>query len=99
MQLHYTRVLLLALCTAAFPAVGSARAALAPMTFTPNPADLNDLDHHYSLSWRIDNINLNNISITSATLTFKNIANWDSNPNMLFVYLMDTATQSGINSL
>jgi len=99
MKLHSSRILLTALCVAACLAAGSARAALAPMTFTPNPADLNDLDHHYSLSWRIDNINLNNISITSATLTFKNIANWDSNPNMLFVYLMDTATQGGVNSL
>src|ERR1700730_553865 len=75
-----------------------ARAAATTLSFQPNPVDLNGLDHHYSYSWRIDNINLSNISVTSATLTFANIANWDSNPNMLFVYLMDTATQSGVNT-
>ncbi len=69
------------------------------LNYTPNPADLYDLDHHYSYSWRIDNINLpSNALIESATLTFTNIANWDSNPNMLFVYLLDTATHSGVNS-
>jgi hypothetical protein len=80
-------------CLAAPP-----RAAATTLSFQPNPVDLNDLDHHYSYSWRIDNISLSNISVTSATLTFTNIANWDSNPNMLFVYLMDTATHSGVNT-
>jgi hypothetical protein len=98
MKLRSNRLLLAAICTAACLATDSARAALAPMSFQPNPVDLNDLDHHYSYSWRIDNINLSTISVTSATLTFTNIANWDSNPNMLFVYLMDTATHSGVNT-
>jgi hypothetical protein len=96
MKLHSSRILFIALCAAGCLAAGSARAALAPMTFTPNPADLNDLDHHLVYTWRIDNINLNNISVTGATLTFKNIANWDSNPNMLFVWLLDTAVNSGV---
>ena len=62
------------------------------MTFQPNPVDLNDLDHHYGDAWRIDNLNLSNVSITSATLTFANIATGDcSTANMLFVCLMDTA--------
>jgi hypothetical protein len=96
MKLHSSRILFIALCAAGCLAAGSARAALAPMTFTPNPADLGDLDHHLVYTWRIDNINLNNISVTGATLTFKNIANWDSNPNMLFVWLLDTAVNSGV---
>jgi hypothetical protein len=70
------------------------------LSYTPDPADLYDLDHHYSYSWRIDNINLpTNAVIDSATITFSNIANWDSTPNMLFVYLLDTATHSGVNSV
>jgi hypothetical protein len=96
MKQHSNRLFLLAICTAAFLAAGSARAALAPMTFSPTPADLGDLDHHLVYTWRIDNINLNNISVTGATLTFKNIANWDSNTNMLFAWLLDTSVNSGV---
>lgn len=76
----------------------SARAALSQLSFQPNPVDLNDLDHHYSYTWRLDNINLNNALITSATLSFANIANWDNTANMLFVYLLDTAKGSGVQS-
>lgn len=76
----------------------TAAATSQTLTYTPNPVNLNDLDHHYSYSWRIDNISLSNLAITSASLTFTNIANWDSNPNRLFVYLLDTATQPGVNT-
>jgi hypothetical protein len=86
----------LAACVFACIGLTPARAALVPLTYQPNPADLGDLDHHLVYSWRIDNINLSNVSISSASLTFKNIANWDSNPNMLFVWLLDTATHSGV---
>jgi hypothetical protein len=91
----------LSLLVAAFVFLGlsQSRAALAPLTFQPNPADLGDLDHHLVYSWRIDNINLSNVSITSASITFKNISNWDSNPNMLFCWLMDTATHSGVATI
>jgi hypothetical protein len=68
------------------------------VTYTPTPADLNDLDHHLAYSWRIDNINLGGATITGASLTFSNIANWDTNPNMLFVHLLDTAKDSGVRS-
>jgi len=57
-----------------------------------------DLDHHKAYAWRIDNINLNNQNITGATLTFRNISNWDTNPNMLFVHLLDTAKLSSVSS-
>lgn len=93
----FSRFLLLALCATLCLVATPARATL--MSFSPTPSDLYDLDHHYSYTWRLDNINLNNVTITSATLTFANIANWDSNPNMLFVYLMDTAVGSGVQSL
>jgi hypothetical protein len=67
-------------------------------TYAPNPADLNDLDHHSAYTWRIDNININPATITGATLTFANIANWDQNPNILFLHLFDTAKYSGVRS-
>jgi hypothetical protein len=97
MKLNYSRFLLLALCATVCFVATPARASL--VSFSPTPSDLYDLDHHYSYSWRLDNINLNNVTITSASITFTNIANWDSNPNMLFVYLMDTAVGSGVRSL
>ena len=74
------------------------KAAAVSYTYVPNPSDLNDLDHHSAYTWRIDNINLAGASITGATLTFKNIANWDQNPNILFMHLFDTAKNSGVAS-
>jgi len=57
-----------------------------------------DLDHHRAYTWRIDNVDLGGQMITGATLTFHNISNWDTNPNMLFIHLLDTARRSGIRS-
>lgn len=58
-----------------------------------------DLDHHRAYTWRIDNINLpQGHTLTGATLTFHNISNWDTNPNMLFMHLLDTARNAGIAS-
>lgn len=79
-------------------AASALNAAAASYTYAPTPADLNDLDHHNAYTWRIDNINLGNATITGATLTFNSIANWDSNPNILFIHLFDTAKSSGVAS-
>ncbi|HSS20257.1 MAG TPA: PEP-CTERM sorting domain-containing protein [Pyrinomonadaceae bacterium] len=57
-----------------------------------------DLDHHNAYTWRIDNVNLAGKTITGAKLTFTNISNWDSNANMLFVHLLDTARNAGAAS-
>jgi len=57
-----------------------------------------DLDHHLAYTWRIDNVNLSGKTITGATLTFANIRNWDSNANMLFIHLLDTAKNAGVAS-
>lgn len=79
--------------------LGAFSSVQATMTqYQPNPVDLNDLDHHDVYTWRIDNINLSNVSITSATLTIKNIANWDTNPNILYIHLLDTAINAGVAS-
>jgi hypothetical protein len=57
-----------------------------------------DLDHHNAYTWRIGGVDLSGKSITSATLTFRNIQNWDSNKNMLFIHLLDSAKNAGVNS-
>lgn len=57
-----------------------------------------DLDHHSAYTWRIGGVNLTGQTITGATLTFHNISNWDTNPNMLFIHLLDTAKNSGVAS-
>ncbi len=56
-----------------------------------------DLDHHRAYTWQINNIpSLAGQTITSATLTFRNIANWDTNANTLFVHLLNSAN-AGFN--
>lgn len=57
-----------------------------------------DLDHHDAYTWRIGGVNLAGQSITSATLTFRNISNWDTNQNRLFIHLLDTAKNAGVAS-
>ncbi len=59
---------------------------------------MNDLDHHLAYTWRIDNISLTGMAITSASLTFTNISNWDTNPNVLHMHLLDTAINPGVAS-
>lgn len=67
---------------------------------TRNPGNANyeggtsqfDLDHHRAYTWQIGNVLIpQGHTITGATLTFRNIANWDINPNTLFVHLLDSA--------
>lgn len=62
---------------------------------TNDPHEFN-LDEHYMYSWRIDGVNMTGQTISSVSLTFNNIANWDSNPNELFIHLLDSATNPGI---
>ena len=76
----------------------SASAAVTTMSWQPNPVNLNDLDHHSVYTWRIDNINVNPSTITSATISFDNIRNWDSNYNVLHIHLLDTAKYAGVAS-
>ena len=58
-----------------------------------------NLDHHEAYTWRIDGATLAaGQTITGATLTFNNIRNWDTNANMLFVHLLDSAKNAGVSS-
>ncbi len=76
----------------------SAQASMSTVSFQPSPSDLNDLDHHMAYTWRIDNINLSGMAITGATLSIANISNWDKNPNVLHLHLLDTAINPGVGS-
>jgi len=69
--------------------------ATAPTSSSPRQFDL---DHHSAYTWRIDNVNLSGQTIMGATLTIRNIGNWDTNPNMLFIHLLDTASRPGVAS-
>jgi hypothetical protein len=73
-------------------------AAVTTLNWQPTPVDLNDLDHHQVYTWRIDNITVDPATITSATITFNNIANWDTNTNILHLHLLDTAKFAGVTS-
>lgn len=68
------------------------------LTFVPPDPDIDDLDHRKVYTWRIDNVDLKGKAITGAKLTFKNIRNWDANPNRLFVHLLDNAKYAGVRS-
>jgi hypothetical protein len=81
-----------------FAACNWATAAVTTLSWQPSPADLNDLDHHNVYTWRIDNIQVNPATITSATISFNNIANWDSSSNILHMHLLDSAKYAGVAS-
>jgi hypothetical protein len=58
-----------------------------------------NLDHTQAYTWRINNVAIpTGQTITGATLTFTNMRNWDSNANMLFVHMFDTALNAGVAS-
>ncbi len=92
------RSLALLCAIAGFTAANYAGAAVTTLSWQPSPADLNDLDHHQVYTWRIDNITVNPATITSATISFNNIANWDTNSNVLHMHLLDTARFAGVAS-
>jgi hypothetical protein len=71
-------------------------AAFATTWNAPTDMVTNGLDHHLAYTWGITGVSLSGLTITDATLTFTNLKNWDSNPNSLFIHLLDTArTASG----
>ncbi|MEO7165885.1 MAG: hypothetical protein ABI016_02495 [Chthoniobacterales bacterium] len=76
----------------------SAQANVTTLSFQPTPADMNDLDHHMAYTWRIDNISLNGLAVSGAALPITNISNWDTNPDVLHLHLLNTAANSGVRS-
>lgn len=92
-----TGLTLIALAVLSAPLAASG----AVMTLTPSPADLYDLDHSFYYTWGINSAtvgqDLLGLPITKAVLVFKNITNWDTSANDLWVDLLDTAT-AGVKS-
>lgn len=72
-------------------AVAAAGVANADTTllFSPTPADLHDLDHAKAYRWGFDVTLPEQEEIIAASLTLRNIRNWDNNPNTLYIRLLD----------
>jgi hypothetical protein len=59
-----------------------------------------DLDHHNAYTWKLTGLSIPaGQSIVSASICFKDIANWDTSANKLFVHLLNTANNSGTASV
>lgn len=78
---------LLRLAAIALGLVASAKAAV--FTFTPNPADLNDLDHTHATTWGITWSIPAGQTITGATLKINNIWDWKRENDALYIRLLD----------
>jgi len=62
---------------------------------TGDSNDLEDLDHHNFYVWKIGGVSLGGQNVSKATLTFKQLYNWDTNANKLFLELLDSAKTTG----
>jgi len=87
----------------AFSSMASPAAAGTLTFIPPSSSDFQDLDHHYVYTWLLRNINTvlpnGTGSIIGASLTFNNIENWNTDPNRLYLALLDTATQTTATSV
>jgi hypothetical protein len=64
-------------------------------TYSPDPANMDNLDHWKAYEWKIDLTSEGytiGTPITEATLTFHNINNWDDNANVLYIRLLNSAS-------
>jgi hypothetical protein len=77
---------------------GAGMAHATPVSYTPHHAELYDLDHNYAYSWRIGDLNIGTSTVSAASLSFKNISNWDDKANTLFIWMFDTAHHSRVAS-
>ena len=67
------------------------RAEATLYSFTPTSGNLNNLDHNEFFSWGINWLVPAGQTITSATLSFSKIWDWQVEPDALFIHLLDTA--------
>jgi hypothetical protein len=61
------------------------------LSFTPNPPDLYDLDHGKYYTWGISATWLPDQVVVSASLSFKQIRDWTTEQNVLYLHLLDQA--------
>src|ERR1700682_4309000 len=96
--MNKTLLTVVALVVLGIPATAFADTVTIKAPGSPGSNEFN-LDHHEAYTWRIDGVNLAaGQTITSATLTFNNIRNWDTSANMLFIHLLDSAKYAGVHS-
>ena len=69
----------------------------ATLTFVPPDKDFNNLDHEFMYAWNIQGLNtiLGSESIIGAQIKITNIYNWDTQPNRLFMHLLDSILPPG----
>lgn len=72
-------------------AVGAVTHSSYGIPFTPSPADLGDLDHHFAYSWGITWTLPAGQQIVSAQLRFTQIYDWKVEPDALYIHLLDKA--------
>jgi hypothetical protein len=67
----------------------SVAAADTVLTFTPDPSDLDDLNHQWVYLWGVDVPLGPEEFVSAAELTFYNIHNWNDGSNDLFIHQLD----------
>ena len=67
------------------------------VTFTPSPADLGDLDHHQATTWGINWSLPAGQQVTGATLTIKNIYDWQQEYDQLYIHLLDNPAKGVVS--
>ncbi len=60
-------------------------------TFTPDPADISNLDHYQYFEWGIDVSALAGMKIIDMELRIADITNWDDGENILYIHVLDNA--------
>lgn len=72
--------------------ISTAMASAGTFDFTPNPSDLNDLDHYYAYSWGVDFTLPKDEVIVGAQIKIKNIWDWTvEDGDILHVDLLNSA--------
>src|ERR1700683_723771 len=77
---------------------GGCTGATSVSSCTGNETNLGALDEHYVYAWRISDPTLKGQNITSLSLTFTSLYNWDNNINELFVALLQNSNLPGTNN-
>lgn len=84
-------------CMAAILLMSAVAANARDYTFTPNPANLDDLEHGYYYAWMISWTPPAGETIVGAHLSIANINNWtlEPNANWLYTHLIDSTPKHG----
>ena len=64
---------------------------LGDIILQPSDRDLGDLEHGYAYTWGIQQTIPSNAEVQAASLFFDNIRDWTTEPNVLYIHLLDSA--------